>query len=292
MPFEFRIFNPPPPPVVPLLDTITTAATGAYSTRLLRAAYLGSSMRVRRSSDNAEQDIGFSSGELDTVSLLAFCGAGDGFITKWYDQSGNTRDFAQSTAANQPKIVSAGAVVTNINGKPSVKWDGANTILISAAGLSSFVTAAAYTTLSIFNAVSGGGGSFGNKQIIAETAGDWYPAGISSTPTLDGGQLGGGFLNATVSISLNTSYVQTSKYDGTTFSIWANGGTAGTVAVGNFAGGANVVNMGQSYNGGANHYNGYFNEVVIFNVTLSSADINTLGPNMASRAGATWSNVP
>jgi hypothetical protein len=36
----------------------------------------------------------------------------DGFVDTWYDQSGNGNDAVQATAGSQPKIVSAGALVT------------------------------------------------------------------------------------------------------------------------------------------------------------------------------------
>ena len=111
-----------------LLDTYPNAAA-AYSVRLLRTAYTGSAIRVRRSSDNAEQDIGFVSGSLDTSSLTSFCGAGNGFVTTWYDQSGNGNNATQTTAANQPQIVSSGNVLTT-NGKPSAQFDGTNDFLL------------------------------------------------------------------------------------------------------------------------------------------------------------------
>jgi hypothetical protein len=56
-----------------LLDTYTGAAV-AYSLRQLRTAYTGAAIRVRRSRDNAEQDINFVGGDLDTQSLLDFVG--------------------------------------------------------------------------------------------------------------------------------------------------------------------------------------------------------------------------
>jgi hypothetical protein len=93
-----------------LLDLYPNAAA-AYSLRKLRNAYAGSAIRVRRSSDNTEQDIGFVSGNLDTVALLAFCGVGNGFVTTWYDQSGNAMNATQATAANQLDIVSNGVVI-------------------------------------------------------------------------------------------------------------------------------------------------------------------------------------
>lgn len=104
-----------------LLDAYPNAAA-AYSLRKLRSAYTGSAIRVRRSSDNTEQDIGFSVlGGLDTSSLTSFCGSGDGFVTTWYDQSGNANNATQSTAINQPQIVSSGSVILE-NTKPTISW--------------------------------------------------------------------------------------------------------------------------------------------------------------------------
>jgi hypothetical protein len=56
-----------------LLDTYGGSAV-AYSLRKLSSTYSGSAIRVRRSSDNAEQDINFVGGDLDTQSLLDFVG--------------------------------------------------------------------------------------------------------------------------------------------------------------------------------------------------------------------------
>lgn len=110
--------------VVPPLDLYGGADT-AYSLRKLRTAYAGSSVRVRRSSDNAEQDIGFSGINLDTSSLLSFVGAGNGFITTFYDQSGNGYNMTQGSATSQPQLVTSGIINTQ-NGKPSMLFDGTN----------------------------------------------------------------------------------------------------------------------------------------------------------------------
>jgi hypothetical protein len=105
-----------------LLDTYS-GASGAYSLRLLSSTYSGSAIRVRRADDNAEQDIGFRNNELDTSTLETFSIGSDCFITTWYDQSGNTINATNSTAANQPKIVSSGTTITE-NGKPAIEYDG------------------------------------------------------------------------------------------------------------------------------------------------------------------------
>jgi hypothetical protein len=86
-------------------------ATAAYSVRKLRTAYAGACIRVRRSSDNAESDIGFDiNDDLDTAALLSFVGAGNGFIVSWYDQQGSN-NFSNSVSTRQPIIVNSGVLV-------------------------------------------------------------------------------------------------------------------------------------------------------------------------------------
>ena len=106
-----------------LLDTYQNAAI-AYSLRKLSSTFSGDPIRVRRSNDNAEQDIPFDgNGDLDTTNLLAFVGSNDGFITKWYDQSGNSNDAYRTTATLQAQIVSSGTVETDsVNNKPTSVW--------------------------------------------------------------------------------------------------------------------------------------------------------------------------
>jgi len=111
-----------------LLDTYSGAAA-AYSLRQLRGTYSGDAIRVRRSSDNTEQNIGFDgSGNLDTSALNTFCSGTDGFVTTWYDQSGNSRNQVQSSATKQPQIfsVSTGIILNPDNSKPSILLDGSD----------------------------------------------------------------------------------------------------------------------------------------------------------------------
>jgi hypothetical protein len=113
--------------VPPLLDDYPNSAA-AYSLRKLRSAYTGSAIRVRRTNLD-EMDIGFTStGALDTAALLAFTGTGalnNGFVTTWYDQSGNGNNATQSIALNQPQIVNGGSIILN-NNKPSLLFDGSD----------------------------------------------------------------------------------------------------------------------------------------------------------------------
>lgn len=104
-------------------EQFTDSAASAYSLRQLNtsASY---AVRVRSSSDNSEADIGFTAnGDLDTSALTTHCGSGDGFVTKWYDQSGNSNDGLQTTTGFQPKIFDSGSVILQ-DEKPAIQFDG------------------------------------------------------------------------------------------------------------------------------------------------------------------------
>ncbi len=107
-----------------LLDTYT-GATAGYSVRRLNSSYTGACMRVREDGGNTETDIGFdANGDLDTAAIASHCGANNGYVRYWYDQStaggtGSGNDAGQATAASQPQIYNGTAVVTE-NGKPAV----------------------------------------------------------------------------------------------------------------------------------------------------------------------------
>lgn len=107
-----------------LADFMAVAPTALFSFRKLNPAYSGNCMKVRRSTDNTTLDIGFVGGVLDTAALLAFVGAGNGFVHTWYDQSGNGNNVTQTTAsAAQPRIVSGGVLDTS-DGYPAIYFNG------------------------------------------------------------------------------------------------------------------------------------------------------------------------
>lgn len=113
-----------------LLDDYPNAAA-AYSIRLLKSDYSGALVRIRKASDNSEDDfypdsnneLSLSSTNLGGTTLSSFIGSENGFIVTWYDQSGNSNNATQATAANQPKIINAGALITD-NSKPAFEFNG------------------------------------------------------------------------------------------------------------------------------------------------------------------------
>ncbi len=99
-------------------------AAAAYSLRDV-GAMNGRVVEVRRDTgggagDNDVED--FSANQVSSGAVEAFVGGSNsGFVSKWYDQSGNGRDMAQTTTADQPRIVNSGTLET-IGGKPTIKF--------------------------------------------------------------------------------------------------------------------------------------------------------------------------
>jgi hypothetical protein len=123
----------------PPLDTYTNAEAG-YSVRLLRTAYTGDIMRVRRASDNVEADVGFDSNNefgltspisntsdaqsyTDFADFVDHTGTPtDAFVRYWYDQSTNANDAGTATESNQPKVYNGGGIVEK-NSRPGLLFD-------------------------------------------------------------------------------------------------------------------------------------------------------------------------
>jgi len=142
-----------------LLD-IYPGATAAYSLRNLqgRSGKNSAVVRVRRSNDNAEQD--FTATEVSDGTLAAWVGAGDdGFVRTWYDQSGNGRNATQTTTANQPQIISSGALISE-GDKPALSFAGSPVILNLS---SSIFIAQPFTAFSVYKATASNSPVFGGS---------------------------------------------------------------------------------------------------------------------------------
>ena len=99
-------------------------AAAAYSLRNLSTSYTGNVVDVRRSSDGAEDS--FTAAEVADGTLTTWVGAGnDGFVTQWYDQSGNANHATQGANASQPKIVDGGSLVSG-----GLDFDGSDDELV------------------------------------------------------------------------------------------------------------------------------------------------------------------
>jgi hypothetical protein len=140
------------PALAGILDGYTADLSGAYAAALLDKDYTGDCIRVRRASDNTEQDIGFDGQDLDTTALTTFCTGTDCFIRTWYDQSGNAYDATNATSAQQPKVYDSSTGVVFENLKPTNQFSGGQALAMPSAvwnkgDFSVFAVARANTTL-------------------------------------------------------------------------------------------------------------------------------------------------
>ncbi|WP_024792268.1 type I secretion C-terminal target domain-containing protein [Candidatus Ruthturnera calyptogenae] len=125
-----------------IVEVDITQLAAAYSLKDVNSDLATNAVRVRRSSDNTELDIGFDKYDnLDTRALLNFVGRDTddtGYVSIWYDQTGNGRDMAQTSSTKQGVIVSDGVVQTHSNGQTTIGFNrglnGANDDFMEAIG--------------------------------------------------------------------------------------------------------------------------------------------------------------
>lgn len=99
----------------------------AYSLRNLTMTRDEPVVRIRRSSDSAEQD--FRASQILDGALVSFCGSGDGFVRTWYDQTGNNRHLENGTTSTQPRLV-IGGIVNTENSKPAILFSATTNTLV------------------------------------------------------------------------------------------------------------------------------------------------------------------
>jgi hypothetical protein len=175
-----------PAPAYSGFGDVFGGVTAYYSLRQFTEAETLNAIRVRRSSDDTEQDIGFdANGDLDSTALLAFVGTGgtdNGFVTTWYDQSGNGNNATNSTESEQPLIVSGGTLVEE-NSKAALDFDGVDDNLNSVGAdlvtgnspYAAFTIAKSTTTVSSdyyfgINATQNGAGAGSTSTLTPEFA--------------------------------------------------------------------------------------------------------------------------
>ena len=159
--------------LIPVPSTHSAATvTGAFGLRRLVAGYAGSAIQVRDVSDGSLHTIGFrADGTLDETALLAV--GSNVTVRTLYDQSGNGRDFLQTTDALQPEIVSGGTV-WKINGRPALRLGGASAWRMTN-GSPYLCAAGASTLLAVLT--EKGASATGTMQVYSEYGGSaqWTP---------------------------------------------------------------------------------------------------------------------
>ena len=133
-----------------VLDGITATLTGAWAPFKLTERWHGDLIKLRRSSDDTEDDFGIGTDDgddailLDTDAVATFIGSGNsGYFSQIYDQSGNGFHLVQATTTKQPLYVGPDQSDVQVNGandQPVASFDGSNDILATSAAVSSLMS--------------------------------------------------------------------------------------------------------------------------------------------------------
>lgn len=268
----------PPPSYIGLGDIVSIApfyGVRAY-TGAIAAAATRKLIKIRRSSDNATADILVAtSGGLGVtanatsgsngVSVSSWAGADNLFINIWYDQAG-TDDVNQATAANQPQLL-----LNQTNGKPAIKFDGANSHLLSTA---TYNQAQPWTIISVINATT----VTSNLFFFADNAN-------GSALGADGGGLAllaGSNPNVTMSAGAFHSAIGVADGAGSELVV---DGTATNLGAGpnDFGGGAGI-NVG-CYTGGVLFWDGYVCETGLVPLGLNATQYGNVWANQSAYYG-------
>jgi hypothetical protein len=250
-----------------LFSTQLSTPSIFLSTRLVVLTYTGPLINVRRSSDNTATDIYADvNGNLNQVTLLAFVGSGNGYVTTWYDQSYGRNHAHQITAAYQPQIVSSGVVLT-ANGRPAIQFTGSGTTYLSIATFSD-------TTTTIFSSTiaSMTNNALANGRFLSFTSGSTDDC-CSVLTFVPGQRTGAGA--TTVAANRNVAGVTSASFALNTlhsFQSWVDGSNINvaldytastpTATSGNFSITAVGIGADLANLGGATHWDGLIGEVL------------------------------
>jgi hypothetical protein len=231
-------------------------------------------VRVRRDTsggagDNDEQD--FTASGISSGALVDFVGSGnDGFVETWYDQSGNGNDAVQATAAEQPKIVDAGSLITG----GGIAFDGSDDQLD--------FTALNATDLAIFSVLKFDSVS-GQERILGEDSSNSEGFGIANATTAffraNGGSSNSPALNATISTS--GDFLYSANRASNTLGFFTNG-VASATATNSDAFKANSIG------GHTNPIDGNVKEIIIYE-TDQTDNRTAIEANIAAEYGITLS---
>jgi hypothetical protein len=263
-----------------VLDALQSSpAIAAFNVQRTTASYKGPCINVRRSSDNRAIDIGFVDNSLDVTTLLNFCGSGNGFVTTWYDQSGNSYHATQTTAAYQPQIVSSGVLYKMPNGLPSINFYASfYTRLNIPSGMaavgntsSSVVTVGYLQTASSSN-LSGLFGDAGNSRRLFYQIGTSSP-GFEATASPSASLVGVG------SIASGAGFIVTTLFNSGLY-LYQRGVLIGsyTPNTGNSVAAAYTI----GYAAGGYNWFGGISSMVFFNSALSTANRQTIENHLIS----------
>nr|WP_234480968.1 arabinofuranosidase catalytic domain-containing protein [Paraburkholderia aspalathi] len=279
-----------PPAFIGVLDRLVAAPADAWNLPRLTGGYAGPCINVRRDSDSARQDIGFTpAGDLDVATLFAFVGAGNGPVATWHDQTGHGAPLVQAVAAQQPAIVTAGQLNVLSHGlQPCMTTNGgasgANGQFMQTATQAPSLTFAQPFTRSSVIGVSSMTPQYGNPIVMDSGIDQYAELYESSASTLDmypyditgdGGSGFTGLANGYIGVVLETFSQSTSAC---TFN-----GVSQTESV--CAGGSTMLCLSAAVGSGERCAAMNYSDMIVFGQTLAATDQTLLMASQRAYCG-------
>jgi hypothetical protein len=262
-------------PLDSLSSDARTSMTGAYSLKRLLSSYTGAVVNIRRSADNVTSDFfADQNGNLTTgingsgTTYTSWIGASTGFVTTWYDQSGNGRNATTDTTARQPSIDDTNKLISFTTNSGQSRLVLPNGTVPS--GTSSYTVTVRHGTAVgagsvIVPAFLGSGAAFttGTNNVFGRvnaTSGYYnYWWANDAQDTVNNFSVGN-----RVSFLYSTGSARQCFVNGSAIS-FTGGTNTRNGAIGN-----NFIAYGDTFNN--NYLNGQLYYVAIFNTSLSNAD--------------------
>lgn len=270
-----------------MMNLVSAVPALAISTcrTIVEAHATNNILEVRRSTDNTTQAIGQVMSELDQASVTAFVGSGSGYYKTLYDQSGNGRNFAQATAANQPRLVAAGTLET-LNTKPAMRGLVAGTWLDGALPITTSAL-----TLGLVGSLNSAASSFARMASLGVVgSNDYNNVGYSALLNRNGTSTTiqterNGFTYSAGTVAYATAFIYFVRFDGSNLTQYVNGVQVGKpMVVGSFN--STTLRMLASTQNDS-YWDGYLTELVAFSTALPDADIASLTSHWK-----TYFNIP
>ncbi len=237
----------------------TTSAVLAVGLHKLKAGYTGPAVKIRRSSDGAMSDIGFSGDDLDVAAFNAFVAGSEGYCMTLYDQSGNGNNLVQNNTAQQPLLVISGS-----GGKPVLRFTPLRNLKLAKQFPAPY---------SVIYAAKQTGPT--RQRMLQATGNNWFLGWW-------GGYKDVAYFNSWVAspttFADNGTYIYSATGNGSSSSVYRNGdllgssnATAPPVGVG--------LNGGLAGNEGSD---GDFMDVLVFNTVLTTTQRNLVEGTISS----------
>lgn len=263
----------------------------AYSVRRLSSTYTGPLLQVIKTDNSTTQDIGYdANGDLDTAAITSFLAGGTGYVSVWYDQSGNGYDMVRGYATTQayygPRIANSGTIDT-LNGLPALYFDNITQLArIELKNTSVTFTENTFSTYTVSYTEDNSSNytKYGRMLSIRGVFQDYennsgWTTFVSNASGLNGLYLyhnGSGVSPAAFATVKDTQLLVSALRNGTAANIKYNGGSATNATWNVVALNATRLNIGNNgaYNDSA--HQGYIQEAIYYKTYESTNDSNII----------------